>query len=411
MKKEHDNINKDNDNTIINNTTTTNLYNIIDSNIPILLSKHAISWDCNEFYNRLTVGDLSSTIITFRLSPLLLSLRTIREHESITILSSLSCFYQWINNNDVIDILNPFYNIDKNVSAYGDYLRFKEIFEHVPKFGKWSTLFNRTIPNFNEDNATLWIGSKGCHTPLHYDTYGKNVIIQIKGTKRWKIWRPDNHNMLPLRLPFEESSVYSSHDPRNGHNNGSCVPPPDYEFVLEEGDVLFVPKHFWHYVETESDIAVSINVWLQETDDSRDQLSEAISLFVFGALKQAVDDADDRFCTSDLANGWISPSEVGGTLASCGNDDDDNDDDDNDDNGNVNDDDNDNNEDNDNNDGNDSNAHVLHDSNFALIRQTLAGVLNRPVTDDEEVDIIKKIINRLVHPTTIKKCIEDIGII
>jgi oxalate decarboxylase/phosphoglucose isomerase-like protein (cupin superfamily) len=29
-----------------------------------------------------------------------------------------------------------------------------------------------------------------------------------------------------------------------------------------QGDVLFIPKHYWHFVETVSDLSLSINVWL-----------------------------------------------------------------------------------------------------------------------------------------------------
>ena len=51
--------------------------NIINSNIPIYLKSYAIDWNNNnELYNRLTIGDLSNTIVNFRISPLLN--RTIR---------------------------------------------------------------------------------------------------------------------------------------------------------------------------------------------------------------------------------------------------------------------------------------------------------------------------------------------
>ena len=361
-------------------------YNVIDSNEPVYLNKRAISLGCNDTYNRLTQGDLSQTIVSWRISPI--ALRTVREYESITIESSLSSFYQWINND--IDESNPFVNIPlystNTVSVYGDYLRFKEIFECIPTLNNWNwnTLFNRDIPNFNEECAVLWIGSHKCHTPLHYDTYGKNVIIQIKGTKRWKLWKQNpQQDMLPLRLPFEESSIYSSYDPNNNYNI-----PPDYEFVLQQGDVLFVPKHYWHYVETESDIAVSINVWLSEDDDSHDQLSEALSLFIFGAMKQAVDDADSKFCTNDVNNGWISPSEIGGTLAYERNSD--------------------NNDDN--NDDNNIKVGVSHESNYSILIEALKSVIGRDLNDDEEDEMMKKIVNRLVNPTTIKACLKDIGI-
>ena len=35
-----------------------------------------------------------------------------------------------------------------------------------------------------------------------------------------------------------------------------------YEVVLEPGQVLYVPKHWWHYVECES-TAISVNTWIE----------------------------------------------------------------------------------------------------------------------------------------------------
>jgi len=34
-----------------------------------------------------------------------------------------------------------------------------------------------------------------------------------------------------------------------------------YEVVLKPGQVLYVPKHWWHYVECES-TAISVNTWV-----------------------------------------------------------------------------------------------------------------------------------------------------
>ena len=124
-------------------------YHVIDSKEPIYLKDHIIDWNHSNFYSRLLQGDLSSIIVTFRISPNPLS-RTIREYESIHIESSLYHFYQWYqwyNNNDNVsnqlDQSNPFSSIpkDADVSVYGDYLRFKEIFPDnnmsIPKFGQW----------------------------------------------------------------------------------------------------------------------------------------------------------------------------------------------------------------------------------------------------------------------------------
>lgn len=31
------------------------------------------------------------------------------------------------------------------------------------------------------DETTLWIGSRGAHTPCHMDTYGCNLVAQVIG--------------------------------------------------------------------------------------------------------------------------------------------------------------------------------------------------------------------------------------
>jgi Cupin-like domain len=181
---------------------------------------------------------------------------------------------------------------------------------------------------FAPEKLTLWLSTRGAHTPLHYDAYGCNLVMQVKGSKKWQLWQPNSfptitssfssstspsissrppppstfsssssslipiENVPPLdpsrsisatstvsrntptfdrkiipklpclRIPFEESSVYSTYDPRTFTVNDVGHIPPSHSFVLEEGDVLFIPKHYWHFVETVSDLSFSINLWL-----------------------------------------------------------------------------------------------------------------------------------------------------
>lgn len=56
--------------------------------------------------------------------------------------------------------------------------------------------------------------------------------------------------------------MYSTYDPRQYNNKKVGYIPPDYDITLTEGDILFVPKHFWHFVETLDAISLSINLWL-----------------------------------------------------------------------------------------------------------------------------------------------------
>lgn len=45
--------------------------------------------------------------------------------------------------------------------------------------------------------------------------------------------------------------------------------------VLEPGDVLFVPRGWWHFVES-LELSISVNVWLPLINDSESRLKEAL---------------------------------------------------------------------------------------------------------------------------------------
>ena len=64
------------------------------------------------------------------------------------------------------------------------------------------------------NDSSLWCGSEGAFTPCHFDTYGCNLVAQLYGRKKWRLFPPsESHRMYPTRLPFEESSVFSQVNP------------------------------------------------------------------------------------------------------------------------------------------------------------------------------------------------------
>ncbi len=63
----------------------------------------------------------------------------------------------------------------------------------------------------NGNDSTLWVGSEYASTPCHYDTYGCNLVAQLSGRKKWTLFSPlDTERLYPTRVPYEESSVFSS---------------------------------------------------------------------------------------------------------------------------------------------------------------------------------------------------------
>lgn len=83
--------------------------------------------------------------------------------------------------------------------------------------------------------------------------------------KRWHLFPPSQSDALyQTRMPYEESSIFS---PIN-------IAKPDltrfpefrtatpYVVTLDPGDVLFVPLHWWHFVET-IETSISVNSWIE----------------------------------------------------------------------------------------------------------------------------------------------------
>lgn len=230
------------------------------------------------FLKRLLSGDLSKVVTSFRISPIS-SEKSIREYESQLLETSFDDFNQWCNGL-VCTAESGFCNLpsfsEGLISAYADYKYFSELFDECPVNINWDGFEKKfELPvgandEIREDqdglDATLWVGTEHSHTPLHYDSYGYNIVVQLHGTKRWQLWdnqfnsgRNQSGAPSPTRVPYEESSVYSTDDPRadshhrlQAHDRQQQLRPPDYEFLLQPGDVLFVPHQWWHYVTSVS---------------------------------------------------------------------------------------------------------------------------------------------------------------
>ena len=67
----------------------------------------------------------------------------------------------------------------------------------------------------------------------HWDTHDV-FVIQLIGRKHWRIYEPT----WPLPLTRQTND-------RSGH---SCPAEPAIELILEEGDVMYVPRGWWHHV-------------------------------------------------------------------------------------------------------------------------------------------------------------------
>nr|XP_053633092.1 HSPB1-associated protein 1-like isoform X1 [Cherax quadricarinatus] len=177
--------------------------------------------------------------------------------------------------------------------AYFDYYYMKDL-EHVDQMKgavDWS-LFG--FPDKEIRDSTFWMGTAGANTPCHIDTYGCNLVAQIIGKKRWILFpKSQSQYLSPTRIPYEESSIYS----KVGFPCPSVASHPKLNFstpyvvTLEPGDVLFVPKQWWHFVE-HINFAVSINTWLELPSDCEEQIKESLVMYQVSSLCQGVHSVD-----------------------------------------------------------------------------------------------------------------------
>ncbi|NXU50586.1 HBAP1 protein, partial [Turnix velox] len=192
--------------------------------------------------------------------------------------------------------------------AYADYKYIARIFEDKPEIFqdiKWSDF---GFPGRSGKESTLWIGSEGANTPCHLDSYGCNLVLQVQGRKRWHLFPPGDTSFLyPTRIPYEESSIFSKvnvanpdlkHFPEFRNTTPHVV-------ALSPGQVLLVPRHWWHYVESIDPITVSINSWIELDADHEARVEEAITRMLVCAIKSAENPSD-----GDL---WLNPTEVEAT--------------------------------------------------------------------------------------------------
>lgn len=185
--------------------------------------------------------------------------------------------------------------------CYADYKYMAEIFPKDQLTAVDWSVFG--FPNRHGYHSTIWIGSAGAFTPCHQDTYGTNLVAQIHGIKKWILVPPGEKLLMKAtRIPYEESSVFSKANIES-LDKTKCV-----GVELKPGEVLFVPKHWWHYVESITP-SISINTWLEHSDDPHDRVRESIVNFLVYAVKKSGDDP---------VSNWLNPTqELSSSLGAC----------------------------------------------------------------------------------------------
>ena len=122
--------------------------------------------------------------------------------------------------------------------------------------------------------------------------------------------------MRPSRVPYEESSVFGEEPGKVGGGaaeGGAGAAEGEgkgaLRVVLNPGEVLLVPRHWWHRVETLSRSSLSVNTWLEAPTDPADRVKEALVRMVACALMSADDLSTEGAGAGTTAAWWLNPTE------------------------------------------------------------------------------------------------------
>ena len=126
-------------------------------------------------------------------------------------------------------------------------------------------------------NAYVSFGGDGSFGP-HWDTHDV-VVLQLVGRKRWRIGAPT----FPLPLPAHTSRA-----------SGESAPVLSaLDEVLEAGDVLYLPRGWWHEVTPlpEPSLHLSVGIYVPSVLDALGLLCQQLLPFELAARRSALDEA------------------------------------------------------------------------------------------------------------------------
>ncbi|KAL3600575.1 hypothetical protein FPOAC2_04818 [Fusarium poae] len=129
--------------------------------------------------------------------------------------------------------------------------------------------------------SSIWLGITPTYTPLHRDP-NPNMFCQLSGTKVIRLMPPRAGDWLFRQVQAElqrsGNSRIRTDEMMQGEERDKLhqavweadpdkpVPPGTYEVVLNPGDAMFIPTHYWHSVKSvgeSGDLNASVNWWFR----------------------------------------------------------------------------------------------------------------------------------------------------
>jgi hypothetical protein len=160
----------------------------------------------------------------------------------------------------------------------------------------------------------LWIGPAGAVSPLHYDSVD-NLFAQIRGSKAFIVFDPAQSDYL-YSHPQESQTPHIS---RVNPEHPSLTLFPKFAFAepfhgtLNSGDLLFIPKGWWHHVRSLTD-SMSVNLWSMDEGGFSVPASETPITTVCELAEDVLLALEGTYEFGDLSNTRVTVSKCQGKL-------------------------------------------------------------------------------------------------
>ena len=112
-------------------------------------------------------------------------------------------------------------------------------------------------------SVNLWYSQKDSRIPLHWDSRD-NILAQVRGSKSVKLYSPEQTENLYPGLEGEQwASEIDMDAPDLNRYPGFREATMAAELTLHEGEMLYIPRRWWHHIITLSDVSLSLNYWYE----------------------------------------------------------------------------------------------------------------------------------------------------
>ena len=107
--------------------------------------------------------------------------------------------------------------------------------------------------------VNAWFGPAGTKSPTHHDPY-HNLLCQVVGSKRVRLFAPDCAAALYCHEGMMSNTSQVDVDAPDHHAFPLFAQAPSSECVLRSGEMLYIPKGWFHYVVS-LEVSFSVSFW------------------------------------------------------------------------------------------------------------------------------------------------------